>query len=243
MKLVISTVAFNMAQVLATTSLMMCMTAFAMGSHPQVAQSKPFSAQYRIQGQVVRVDYQDELNFRLVPAAGFHTTVVNGDVYLVNAKPSDSPSSAVATANSTMLNAMLVADRASLAGNSPPVFARAENLRPQQLNKSGEYQTDFQRKGALRSRKLTTVKNPGFAKAQADMRTHLERMDMNVCGSTVRDLVAWWVKELTELNHAVVALEQDIVLVLPPTALSSNVAGWLPNRSAIQDYRIPTARS
>jgi hypothetical protein len=208
---------------------------------PTQSFAKGFSVRYSIANEVVRVDYQDEKNFRFVPAAGLQTVVRNGDVFLVSTRAGDATT------------AMLVADRDSiaranrfyatgLATVSPKaVSTAAQTRREWQPIRKSLYETAFQRPGALRSRTITTTKQRSLSEAQAAMRTYLERMDMSVCGSSVRELVAWWVEELTSVGHAVVAVENGLQLQTPPTALSKRADAWLPKGITAADYRLPSA--
>jgi hypothetical protein len=208
---------------------------------PSFAIAKAFSMQYSMGNEVVRVDYEDEKNFRFTPATGLQTVVRNGDVFLVSTR----------AGNAT--TAMLVVDRdsiahanhfyaASLATVSPKaISAAAQTRREWQSIRKSLYDTAFQRPGALRSRTITTTKQRSLSDAQAAMRTYLERMDMSVCGSSVRELVAWWVEELTSVGHAVVAVENGLQLQKPPGALHERADAWLPKGVTAADYRLPSA--
>jgi hypothetical protein len=208
---------------------------------PTQSFAKGFSVKYSIANEVVRVDYQDEKNFRFTPATGLQTVVRNGDVFLVAARAGETAA------------AMLVADRdsiahanrfyaTSLATVSPKaISAAAQTRREWQSIRKSLYDTAFQRPGALRSRTITTTKQRSLSDAQAAMRTYLERMDMSVCGSSVRELVAWWVEELTSVGHAVVAVENGLQLQKPPGALHERADAWLPKGVTAADYRLPSA--
>jgi hypothetical protein len=199
--------------------------------------------QFNVRGQTLQVDFVDELNFRIAPSAGLQTLVRHGEVFLYASGATEKPV------------AMLVADRRMLALSSPQTLPRALRIEPLRqpaatapawrlgARADAIFLTRFQREGALRAVNVSSLEERTLARAQASMRDLLSRMDMNVCGSAVRELVAWWVEELTDLGHAVTAVNDVIVMsAIEMRKPASNPSDWLAKQVQFADYRVlPTA--
>lgn len=209
-------------------------------SFPQFADARDsFTTVFQVAGQRVQVDFQDAKNFRFVSADGTQTIVHNGAVYLAFG------------GDGAATNVFFVQDASARAPQpsayEPPRASvrpvRTSNLPAELAGKwrlpaGVVHQTIFQRPGALRSTVITSAHSASFARAQQSMRTRLNAMDMSVCGASVRDLVAWWVPEMTEIGHAVIATETGIALEDPPSKLKMPSASWLPKGKEIADYRV-----
>jgi hypothetical protein len=225
-------------------TLSIAQSAQAAGTTPA---KESFTATYRVQEQTVRVDFEDAANFRFVVNGGA-TVVRNGAMYVLLDRRGAPPV------------VLLVADRARAnvragkvtAASSTPVGGGARAaVSPQPLNpaslaattnwgklSAALHESSFQRAGALRSTQIVTAKDGSFAFAQQIMRQTLASMDMSLCGSSVQNLVAWWVEEMTEIGHAVVSTSGGIALQSALTRLEMASNTWLPPEAAVEDYRI-----
>jgi hypothetical protein len=57
---------------------------------------------------------------------------------------------------------------------------------------------------------VTSADSRSLAEVQRRIKQAMDAMDMSVCGGTVQQLVAWWLPEFVERDHAVIPTNQGI---------------------------------
>ncbi|MGL5002976.1 MAG: hypothetical protein ACRDAM_08550 [Casimicrobium sp.] len=204
-------------------------------------------------GALVQLEYWDEKNYRLTPAGdAFATLVSNGKIYLEPLTVADTPTAywIGQLLNSVPREIHVVAETG---------FDYAPALRPTTIPIAGQAAwgvtgavhdvalpiasvaaapslTTARKDEGARST-LTVSKWSPLARAQHAIASRLPAsMDMNVCGNSVRQLVASWNVGLTANGFAVLATDAGVRLDGGLTPLRQRPQ--ISSRAMIADYRV-----